>query len=65
LRSWLEWLAESKNYRSLAMGRWHLGQLKNGTVLEDAAFLDLEIQEHAGDAAAGLMVFQQPEIALY
>jgi len=34
-------------------------------VLEDAAFLDLEIQEHAGDTAAGLVVFQQPEIGLY
>jgi hypothetical protein len=47
------------------MGRSDLGQLENGTVLEDAAFLDLEIQEHTGDAAAGLVVFQQPEIALY
>jgi hypothetical protein len=65
LRSWLEWLAESTNDRSSVMGRWYLGQLKNGAVLEDAAFLDLEIQEHAGDAAAGLVVFQQPEIALY
>jgi hypothetical protein len=42
-----------------------LAQLENGTVLEDAAFLDLEIQEDAGDAAAGLVVFQQPETALY
>ncbi len=42
-----------------------LGQLGNGTVLEDAAFLDLEIQDHAGDSAAGLVVFQQPEIGLY
>jgi hypothetical protein len=61
----LEWLAESTNERSSAMGRWDLGQLENGTVLEDAAFLDLEIQEHAGDVATGLVVFQQPEIALY
>ncbi len=65
LRSWLEWLAESTNERSSAMGRWYLEQLENGTVLEDAAFLDLEIQEPAGDVAAGLVVFQQPEIALY
>jgi hypothetical protein len=65
LRSWLEWLAESTNERSSAMGRWDLGQLENGTVREDAAFLDLEIQEHAGDVATGLVVFQQPEIALY
>jgi len=42
-----------------------LVQLENGTALEDAAFLDLEIQEHAGDAAPGLVVFQQPEIGLY
>jgi hypothetical protein len=47
------------------MGRWYIGQLENGTVLEDAAFLDLEIQEHAGNAAPGLVVFQQPEIGLY
>ena len=65
LRSWLEWLAESTNERSSAMGRWYLGQLENGTALEDAAFLDLEIQEHAGDAVPGLVVFQQPEIGLY
>jgi len=39
-----------------------LGQLENGTALEDAAFLDLEIQEHAGDAVPALVVFQQPEI---
>ena len=32
---------------------------------EDVAFLDLEIQEHAGSAAAGLVVFQQPEMELY
>jgi len=42
-----------------------LGQLENGGVLEDAAFLDLEIQEHAGNAVPGLVVFQQPEIGLY
>jgi hypothetical protein len=47
------------------MGLWYLGQLENGTVLEDAAFLDLEIQEHVGFAVPGLVVFQQPEIALY
>ena|GEM_PF-5228637 len=34
-------------------------------MLEDAAFLDLEIQEHAADAVPGLVVFQQPEIGLY
>ena len=42
-----------------------LGQLENGTVLEEAAFLDVEIQEHAGNAVPGLVVFQQPEIGLY
>ncbi len=65
LRSWLEWLAESTNERSSAMGRWYLEQLENGTGLEDAAFLDLEIQDHADDAVAGLVVFQQPEIGPY
>jgi len=47
------------------MGKWYLGQLENGSMPEDVAFLDLEIQEHAGRAAAGLVVFQQPEIELY
>jgi hypothetical protein len=32
---------------------------------EDVAFLDLEIREHAGSAAAGLVVFQQAEMELY
>ncbi len=32
------------------MGRRYLGQLENGSVLEDTALLDLEIQKHAGDA---------------
>jgi DNA polymerase-3 subunit epsilon len=67
LRSWLEWLAESTNERSSAMGRWYLEQLENGCGLEDAAFLDLQIQENPGGTsiAAGLVVFQQPEIELY
>ena len=67
LRSWLEWLAESTNERSSAMGCWYLGQLANGSGLEDAAFLDLQIQENAGGTSidAGLVVFQQPEMELY
>jgi DNA polymerase-3 subunit epsilon len=67
LMSWLEWLAESTNERSSAMGRWYLKQLKNGSGLEDAAFLDLQFQEDAGgtSVAAGLVVFQQPEMELY
>ncbi len=67
LRAWLDWLAESTNERSLAMGRWYLGQLENGCGLEDAAFLDLQIQEDAGGTSidAGLVVFQQPEMELY
>jgi DNA polymerase-3 subunit epsilon len=67
LRSWLEWLAESTNERSSAMGRWYLKQLDNGCGLEDAAFLDLQIQEDPSGTsiAAGLMVFQQPEMELY
>jgi hypothetical protein len=32
---------------------------------EDVAFLDLEIQEHAGSDAAEPVVFQQPELELY
>jgi len=67
LKSWLGWLAESTNERSSAMGRWYLGQLANGCGLEDAAFLDLQIQENVDGTsiAAGLVVFQQPEIELY
>ena len=47
------------------MGRWYLGQLENGPMPEDVAFLDLEIQEHAGGDTAGLVVFQQPEMEFY
>ncbi|MCU0777143.1 MAG: hypothetical protein MUF86_05685 [Akkermansiaceae bacterium] len=49
------------------MGRWYLTQLDNGCGLEDAAFLDLQIQENPGgtSVAAGLVVFQQPEMELY
>ena len=65
LRSWLEWLAESSNEKSSSMGRWYLGQLENGNGLEDAALLDLRIQQTAGDSATGLVVFGQPEIELY
>jgi DNA polymerase III epsilon subunit-like protein len=67
LRSWLEWLAESTNERSSAMGRWYLAQLENGCGLEDGAFLDLQFQEDAGgtSVAAGLVAFQQPEMELY
>jgi DNA polymerase-3 subunit epsilon len=67
LMSWLEWLAESTNERSSAMGRWYLAQLDNGCGLEDAAFLDLQIQEDAGGTsiAAGLVVFQHAEKELY
>lgn len=39
--------------------------LENGSIPEDVAFLDLEIQEHADDDTAGLVVFQQPEMELY
>ena len=68
LVSWLEWLAESTNEKSSAMGRWYLGQLANGNGLEDAAMLDLQIQEQLGETevpVAGMVVFQQPEIELY
>ncbi|MCU0779430.1 MAG: hypothetical protein MUF86_17440 [Akkermansiaceae bacterium] len=48
-------------------GQWYLAQLDNGCGLENAAFLDLQIQENPGGTsiAAGLVVFQQPEIELY
>ena len=67
LRSWLRWLADSSNEKSSKMGRWYLGQLANGNGLEDAAFLDLQIQENADGTSitAGLVVFQQPEMELY
>lgn len=67
LMSWLQWLAESTNERSSAMGRWYLEQLAKGSALEDAAFLDLQFQENAGgtSTAVGLVVFQQPELELY
>ena len=67
LMSWLQWLAESTNERSSAMGLWYLEQLAKGSGLEDAAFLDLQFQENAGgtSTAVGLAVFQQPELELY
>lgn len=67
LLAWLKWLAASTNERSSRMGRWYLAQLENGSALEDAAFLDLQIQEDAGgtSVAGGLVVFQQPEMELY
>ena len=65
LRSWLEWLAESTNERSSAMGRWYIAQLENGGGLVAAAMLDLEIQEPADGHAGGLVVFGQQEVELY
>jgi len=67
LWSWLKWLAESTNERSSAMGRWYLEQLENGCGLEDAAFLDLQIQQDSGgtSTAAELVVFQHAEKELY
>ncbi|MCF7731838.1 MAG: hypothetical protein K9N23_09125 [Akkermansiaceae bacterium] len=65
LRAWLEWLAESTNEKSSLMGRWYVRQLELGTALEDAAMLDLQIQDRADGAVCGMVVFQQPEIGLY
>ncbi len=68
LRSWLEWLAESQ---TRGVRRWAAGissNLENGNGLEDAALLDLQIQEQAEastGSVGGLVVFQQPEIELY
>jgi hypothetical protein len=47
------------------MGRWYLTQLACGTGLEDAAMLDLQIQEQGGGLSGGLVVFQQSEMELY
>ena len=65
LKSWLEWLAESTNEKSSAMGRWYLGQLANGSGLANAAFLDLGTKEEDGSESPGLVIFQQPEVELY
>ena len=65
LKSWLEWLVASTNERSSAMGRWYLGKLENGSAAQDAAILDLQIQEHVGESTAGLLIFQQSEVELY
>jgi hypothetical protein len=72
ITTWLEWLADSTNEKSSGMGRWYLRQLENGNGLEDAAMLDLQIQEladGAGDrvvgSTGGLVVFLQSEIELY
>ncbi len=47
------------------MGRWYLTQLACGTGLEDAAMLDLQIQEQGGGLSGGLVIFRQPEMELY
>jgi DNA polymerase-3 subunit epsilon len=65
LKSWLRWLADSSSEKSSKMGRWYLTQLACGTGLEDAAMLDLQIQEQGGGFSGGLVVFQQPEMELY
>jgi DNA polymerase III epsilon subunit-like protein len=65
LRSWIEWLAESTNERSSAMGRWYLAQLAGGASLEDVALIDLQVSQEENNAAAGLVVFQHPEAGLY
>jgi DNA polymerase III epsilon subunit-like protein len=67
LMSWLKWLSKSTNKRSSSMGRWYLEQISNGVGIEDAAFVDLQIQEEASGQSIGgeLVVFQQPEIDLY
>ncbi len=65
LKSWLRWLADSSSEKSSKMGRWYLTQLACGTDLEDAAMLDLHIQEQGGGLSGGLVIFQQPEMELY
>ncbi len=65
LRSWLEWLAESTNERSSAMGRWYLGQLASGATLEDATFLDVDMPGDTGGSGGGLVVFRHPGLEHY
>ena len=65
LKSWLRWLADSSSEKSSKMGRWYLTQLACGTGLEDAAMLDLQIQEQGGGLSGGMVIFQQPEMELY
>jgi DNA polymerase III epsilon subunit-like protein len=65
LRSWIEWLAESSNERSSAMGRWYLAQLAGGASLDDVALIDLQVSQGDNHVAAGLVVFQHPEAGLY
>jgi DNA polymerase-3 subunit epsilon len=47
------------------MGRWYLSQLANGCGLEDAAFLDLRIEEDAGgtSVAAGMVESSRNRLA--
>lgn len=65
LRSWIEWLADSTNERSSAMGRWYLAQLAGGASLEDVALIDLQVSQGDNRTAAALVVFQYPEAGLY
>jgi DNA polymerase III epsilon subunit-like protein len=67
LYEWLRWLAKSRNRESSAMGRWYLAQLKNGSGMDNAAFLDLAIQEQSEEppVGSGLVVYQHPELSFY
>jgi DNA polymerase-3 subunit epsilon len=67
LREWLEWLKMSKNKESAEMGRWYLQHLQSGCGLDEAAFLDLGIQEdfNIGHASHELVVYLHPEAGLY
>lgn len=65
LRSWLDWLANSTNEKSSAMGRWYLAQIKSGPTINDAALLDFELQRQVGVIPTDLIVFQDPEMEVY
>ena len=63
--SWLEWLADSSNEKSSAMGRWYLDQLDSGGATNDAAMLDFRRQQESGVIPGNLVVFQDPELEVY
>ncbi len=65
LRSWLDWLAESSNEKSSAMGRWYLHQLHSGCAPADAAMLDFELQRQRGAISSNVVVFFDLEMEIY
>lgn len=64
LKSWLEWLAESKNGKSASMGRWYLEQLESGN-FTDETYVDVDLQSDIGESERGLVVYQHMEAEHY